>query len=165
MIAIFLSTTLALAAPAPEEITGPPPIPTHARMVDGKVHFEVTVTQPVQVPEQRVATVIENGVAVTKTYTVVVTVFQTMTVSKVAGDDLQAIDTTGARVARERLADLLKGRTPVLLSADGKPVSPTHLRQAKPGTLILVVPSHKTNAAGQGPSGTPPSEPAPARPK
>jgi hypothetical protein len=154
----LLTSALAWAAPAPEEPPGPPPIPTRAHLQHGKVVIEVTAVVTVYQTVPRTVTELVNGVPVTKTYAVNVPrqVVEKRLVA--AGDDLLVFDAAGVRVPRDRLPELLKGGAAVLLSADGKPVGPSHLRTAKPGTLVFVLPSYKAPAAP--PSGPPPENPA-----
>ncbi len=55
-------------------------------------------------------------------------------------DNVKAYDTEGKRVERVKLTLLLQEETLVLVSADGRPVDPLHLRLVKEGTLVLVLP-------------------------
>jgi hypothetical protein len=63
---------------------------------------------------------------------------------------VKVYDTRGEAVDLKRLPALLKGETPALVSADGRPVDPLHLRLVKEGTLVFVLPLLPAQA------GTPP---------
>src|SRR5262249_49817852 len=54
--------------------------------------------------------------------------------------DVQAFDTRGKKLDAKALKKALSKEVPALMSADGKPVDPLHLRLIKDGTVILVLP-------------------------
>jgi hypothetical protein len=55
--------------------------------------------------------------------------------------EVRVTDARGRVIAPKALAKLVKGETLVLVSADGRPVDPLHLRLVKDGTLVLVPPA------------------------
>jgi hypothetical protein len=55
-------------------------------------------------------------------------------------DEVRVYDTKGGAVDPKDLPKLLRGETLVLVSPDGRPVDPLHLRLVKDGTLLFVVP-------------------------
>jgi hypothetical protein len=59
--------------------------------------------------------------------------------------EIRIYDARGRRISRTAIPGLLqkKDPVPVLVSADGKQVDPSHLRDVKPTTLILVFPARK----------------------
>ena len=71
---------------------------------------------------------------------------------------LQAMDKNGNKIDLKDLRSLLKNPTTVLISADGQTVDPAYLKEAKEGTIILIVPKSGTAVA------PPKSEPAPVVP-
>ena len=58
--------------------------------------------------------------------------------------DVQVFDKNGKRIDPSDATWILKKETPVLVSADGKAVDPSYLKEAKEGTLILIV--HRPDA-------------------
>jgi hypothetical protein len=62
-------------------------------------------------------------------------------------DEVRVYDTAGKKVEAKALAGLLGKEIPALASADGKKVDPLHLRLIKEGTLVLVLPKAKPQAA------------------
>jgi RNA polymerase sigma factor (sigma-70 family) len=54
--------------------------------------------------------------------------------------EVKVYDTQGKLVDHGKVAEHLRGETPALVSADGKPVDPLHLRLLKEGTLVFVLP-------------------------
>ncbi len=69
--------------------------------------------------------------------------------------DVRAFDTAGKQVDVKKLARLLAKETPVLVSADGRPVDPFYLRVVKDGTLVLVLPPGRHPPAPAPPPATP----------
>ncbi len=63
-----------------------------------------------------------------------------MTATRHDLDAVQVYDTKGKTVDPKDLSRLLKGEIPALVSADGRPVDPLHLRLVKEGTLVFVLP-------------------------
>lgn len=155
LIAVLIASMVAAAAPAPEEPPSPPPVPGRARIVEAKVQVEVNVPVTVNRVEYRTTSEVVNGQVVTRTVTVNVPTTVIQTVAMPIGKDTIVTDITGARVAQDQLPDLLKERSDVLVSADGKPINSTHLRKAKAGTLVFVFPSFKVPGT---PSSPQPSE-------
>jgi RNA polymerase sigma factor (sigma-70 family) len=70
------------------------------------------------------------------TYTAVLVPLETVHTLK----EVKVYDTHGKRVDHKTLAEQLRGETPALVSEDGKPVDPLHLRLVKEGTLVFVLP-------------------------
>src|SRR5262249_26565639 len=52
---------------------------------------------------------------------------------------VQAFDTKGKRIESKKLLDLLKKKTTVLVSADGRPVDPFYLQLVKDSTVVLIL--------------------------
>src|SRR5262249_34837110 len=76
---------------------------------------------------------------VTETFTTYVAVYRTVEY-RVKGKGFRVFGLDGKAVHRKTLARLLARETPLLLSADGKPVDPFYLQVMKAGTLVLVLP-------------------------
>src|SRR5687767_3269899 len=55
---------------------------------------------------------------------------------EIDGEKMQVYKADGKKVDPKDIKGLFKGQTPVLVSADGKPVDPFYLRLAKEDTLI-----------------------------
>jgi RNA polymerase sigma factor (sigma-70 family) len=79
-------------------------------------------------------------------------------------DDVRVQDAKGKEVDSSDLPRLLKGETLVLVSADGKPVDPLHLRLVKEGTLVLILPMPVLPPAVPPQAAPPPLPAAPAVP-
>jgi hypothetical protein len=71
-------------------------------------------------------------------------------------DDVQVLDTMGAKVNRQELAKLLKEQRVAMAVFAGEPVDPLHLRVLKDGTLILVLPGSKASGDTTNPDLAPP---------
>jgi RNA polymerase sigma factor (sigma-70 family) len=103
-------------------------------------------------------TVDDRGVQVTSYYQV-----SGLRASHHALDEIRVYDTKGQSVDPRQLAKLLKGETPALVSQDGRPVDPLHLRLTKEGTLLFVLPGLAAPPAPPvAPPATPPVPPASA---
>jgi RNA polymerase sigma factor (sigma-70 family) len=77
-----------------------------------------------------------------------------------AVEEVKVCDTRGQVIAQKKLPALLKGEMYVLVSADGKPVDPLHLRLVKEGTLVFMLPASLTPQPAIPPVAIPPSAPA-----
>ena len=125
----------------PAPLTGLPPLIHAVSGVDagkGVVLVEKTVIEAV--PVQEAYTVNINGQAVTQVRTVYKTVQKVVTlalpvkdgkVQNAGGKDLSA----GGALKR------LKAGMPILISADGNPVSPGYLAIFQPDTIVLIPPA------------------------
>jgi hypothetical protein len=78
--------------------------------------------------------------------------YQAMITTRHDAETVQVYDTTGNSVSPDKLREVLARESPALLSADGSPVDPLHLRLYKEGTLIFVVPQ-AVGGDGTGSSG------------
>jgi hypothetical protein len=135
----MLVWTLALtfAAPVPDVV----PLPTTSPPVQCLVSLEgegriVLVNSVIEYRKETLTREV-GGKLVSENVLVPVVTFRTQ---KYALKDVQVFDTQGKPVDEKKLPELLRERTPALVSADGKKVDPLHLRIVKDGTLVLVVP-------------------------
>jgi hypothetical protein len=138
---LIAGLVLAAPLPQPDEVppNSPPPQFTVVRMEkEGQLTQRVYV--PVATEKERERTVIVDGrpVTIREKYTVL---GQQPVLRTMEAKGLQAFDTTGKAVARDRLRELLRKDTLVLLASDGNKPAPAYLRAVKEGTLILVLPS------------------------
>jgi hypothetical protein len=76
-------------------------------------------------------------------------------------EEIRVFDTAGKAVDPKELPRLLKGETPALISADGRPVDPLHLRLTRTGTLLFVLPPTRSPQPAPVYRGQSPIEPAP----
>jgi RNA polymerase sigma factor (sigma-70 family) len=72
-------------------------------------------------------------------------------------DRIRVYDTKGRKVETKELGKRLKGETLALMSTDGRPIDPLHLRLYKEDTLVFVI-------GQQPPPGVPPTVGVPAAP-
>jgi hypothetical protein len=161
----LFAVLLTVAAPAPaEEETqppkGPPPLAVLARM-DKDGNFEITRPTTVYRQETRTHVVTVNGQAVEQTHTVAVPTTVNQTVLY-AAKSVKVYGIDGKEVEQDRVADVLRQRTVILLSANGQSVDPFYLKVVRPGTLILVGPATGDGAPAVGavPAPVPPAPPA-----
>jgi hypothetical protein len=143
MLQLLLASAV-LAAPAPR--VDDPPVPTGPAPQFAIVRLagdgNLVQRELVPVTTQKIVVVKVNvqGTVVTRHQAVnVIEYKQVEKMTRVKG--LQAFDTFGKPVLAEKLPELLKKDTLVLISADGKLPDAGYLRIVKEGTLILVLPS------------------------
>ena len=117
---------------------GPQPMQVAAQ-IDKEGNLLIRQTTTAYVPETRQRIVQKDGRNVTETFTTYVAVYRTVEYRvKSKGFQVRGLD--GKAVDRNTLARRLARETPMLLSADGKPVDPFYLQVLKAGTLVLVLP-------------------------
>jgi hypothetical protein len=125
----------------PTKPTSPPPKKAVA-IADEKGILLLTVSDTRRVPVSEERLVQKDGVVrreiVTASKEVTVT-----TTQRWETRDIQAFDRDGRRIDARELPRLLKNRTPVLVSADGKKVHPSYVKDAGEKTVVLVVPLSK----------------------
>jgi hypothetical protein len=97
-------------------------------------------TRLVPTPSTRTEKVRVGEQVVDRTMTVLVNVPVTTLVS-VDSREVQVYGVDGKKIDPKDVRGLIRGTTPVLVSADDKPVDPFYLRMVKEGTLVLVLPS------------------------
>ena len=133
----------AWAEDKPKLPKGPPPFQALARATlnKGVIEFRLTVPYLVQV-FQETKTVVE-GKEVIKT-TVVAKLVTREDARQVKEKELQAFDATGKKVSAKALLKRLKKPGAVLVSADGAKVDPFYLEIIKKDTLVLILPSPKS---------------------
>jgi hypothetical protein len=122
----------------PTKPKSPPPRKAEASAAANGILF-LTVTESRQVPAQETRIVQKDGVVLKE----IVTVFRPVNVTysqRWEIKDIQAFDKDWQKIAAAELPKLLKMQTPVLVSADGKKVHPSYLKDTKAGTVILVLP-------------------------
>jgi hypothetical protein len=156
MICTFLAALLA-AVPVPEVAApkGPPPVVVLVTVQpDGTPVIPRTVTEHVPVTEEYTVKV---GDRVEKRTRTAYTPAQKEFHIAVEGKELQVFGTDGKKVEAGDLRKLVRGPTPALASADGKPVDPFYLKMFREGTLVLVSPDLASRLAP--PTGLPPDTP------
>jgi hypothetical protein len=135
----LLLSALVFAAPLPEKDEGPkgppPQVILLSQRSNGAPVVHLTVLR--QVPVTRIVTVQEGNKLVQRPETSMATVSETVALP-VDNKDLQVFGIDGKKIDPKDVRSLIKGPTPALLSADGKPVDPFYLRLAKEGTLVFV---------------------------
>ena len=134
-LAPALSAAPALPPQPPEIPPGPPPSLAFAQASGDQITVTVPVTRMVPVTRQTVEEVngIKRVVQVTSSQLVIETRRQVID-PKTTG----AYGVDGKEIDREKLPQLLKDRTVVVVSTDGQKVSPAYLRALKEGTIVLV---------------------------
>jgi hypothetical protein len=145
--ATLVAALLPVLAGAPRGVEKPskpksPPPNKASASVDANGVLLLTLTSIRQVPvlEQRI--VQQGGVVRAETVTTFRNVNTTYN-QRWEIKDLQAFDKDGQKIDAKGLPKLLKNQTPVLVSADGKKVHSSYLKDAKEGTVILVLPIPK----------------------
>ncbi|MBI1918671.1 MAG: sigma-70 family RNA polymerase sigma factor [Planctomycetes bacterium] len=114
---------------------GPQPLILPARWDEGKVVIRMPVTatryREVAVPGKERDRIVYTPETV-----------QTEQRMMIDSREVRAFGTDGKEIDAKKLARLLAKETPVLVSADGKPIDPFYLRIVKEGTLlVLIVPT------------------------
>jgi hypothetical protein len=145
------------AAPAPkggEAPKGPPPEIRIVKMNDkGDLVSEITVmTSRVEIVERTVEELV-NGMKVQRKVAQAVPVMvherrQVVYPSK----GVKAFTADGKAVALRDLAKRLAGPTPVVVSADDRPVDPAYLRLFNKDALVFVLPAPKEMPRGKAPA-------------
>lgn len=124
---------------------------------DGKLVIKQSGTQTFYVP---ITTISPDGKSATTAYEQRTGPrIQTTTIDKVRAHDVR-----GNPIQAKRLRKLLRDETPVLMSADGRPVDPLHLRLYKDDVVVLMTPTEQQPNAARASAvvPAPPFEPAPA---
>jgi hypothetical protein len=136
---LLLSAVAGAPAPEPKESQGPPPTSVTVRLHDGLLRIERVVPVVEYVPETRTTEVVQGGRVMKVTTTVLVPVSRHV-VRTVTVAGARVYDLKGQEIEAKRLPEVLKQPRPALLSADGNPVAPAHLRDVPVDTLIVIVP-------------------------
>jgi hypothetical protein len=140
-----LTLSMALGAPVPTQSA---PVPTGAtpRLMelksnaDGKIMVTVTRTEMVKVPVAQGAAINPNGGAPPAVLEKEVPVTKQMVVELGEVKDLAVTTADGKKLEKEDALKKLSGGTIVVVSGDGKPVSPAFLKVFKDDTLVLASP-------------------------
>ncbi len=133
LTSLVLSMTLAapVPAPAPPVPAGPAPRILELKAdADGKIMVVVTRTEKFQPPPGAVVNPNVAGPVVARAKQVELSEVKDLTVTTADGKKLDT---------EEAIKKLVKGGT-VVVSADGKPVSPTFLKMFKDDVLVLASP-------------------------
>jgi hypothetical protein len=133
------ATTREEKKPAPPK--GPAPQKAVA-FVDDKGFLFLLQTVTRNVVQYRTIVRVQNGQKVQETVAVRVPV-QTQVQRRWPIKDIQVFDHLGQAIDQKTWSRLLKKRTPVLVSADGRQVDPAHLIKVPRGTMVLVLPTSK----------------------
>ncbi len=133
-----------LAAPRPEKSEAPKGPPPEVRVVKvspkGDLVSEVTVMMTRMQTETRREERIVNGMNVVRNVTVSVPVVMQERRQVVhAAKDVKAFSAEGKAIDLKDLAKRLAYPTPVVVSADGRPVDPAYLRLFRKDALVLVL--------------------------
>jgi hypothetical protein len=123
----------------PTKPTSPPPNKATATFDPNGVLF-LTLTTSRMVPVTETRTVQIDGVTKTTTVTVYRQIIETRR-HRLETKTVQAFDKDGRKLDASDLAKLIKKDTPVLVSADGKKVHPSYLKDTKAETVILILPA------------------------
>jgi hypothetical protein len=126
----------AVAQPKDKPARGPAPVIATVHL-DG--NGRPIIARVRTVPQQRIELVQEKvgNVVVQRQVARTVMVYVT---EHVVLDNVQILDGTGKRLDPGQARRLIKGETPVLMSADGKAIDPFYLRALREDTVILVAP-------------------------
>ena len=136
LTSFVLSMALAAPVPPPAPPVASGPVPRLVELkpnADGKIMIAVMRTEMVKVP---VAVPPGGGVPIQRE----VAAYKLMTVELGDVKDLKITTADGKKVELADAAKQLKGGGVVVVSADGKPVSPNHLKIFKDDVLVLVSP-------------------------
>jgi hypothetical protein len=155
MLASFV-LTMAIAAPVPAPTapvaSGPAPRLLELKAnADGKITVTVTRTEMVKVPVAQ-GNAINPGGAAPAVVTREVAVKKTMIVELGDVKDLKITTADGKKVETADAMKQLKAGATVVVSTDGKPVSPNFLKLFKDDVLVLSSPELVGGPVNNGPS-------------
>ena len=130
-----------VAAPLPLKEKGPNGPPPTVSMISTQADGTpvILLSRTVFKNMEQTVTALEGDKVVSRKRLVSVPVTEQVPVV-VDGKQVQVYGVDGKMIDPNDLKRRIVGTMPVFVSADGKPVDPFHLRLAKEGTLILVIP-------------------------
>ena len=173
LFASLLLSTSAAFVPVPEKtppLTGAPPIVQAISSVDadkGLVLVEQTRTE--RVPVQVAESINVNGQTITRVRTEYKEV-PTVTKQAFPVKDGKVQTADGKKLTAAEALKRLKAGTPIVISADGNPVSPGYLAIFQPDTIVLIREASAAATPAAGPASPPvvpavPAVPPPAKKK
>ena len=158
LTSFVLSMALAAPVPAPAAPVASGPVPKLLELkanADGKVTVTVARTEMVKVTVAQGNAINPNGGAAPAVVTRDVPVTKMVVVELGDVKDLKVTTADGKKVETADAVKALKGGAVVVVSADGKPVSPNFLKLFKDDVLVLASPE-LTAAIGVPSTGTKP---------